>query len=59
MFYIRDFWGLNLESMGLAATSIDVRELSWHTIPALAIDIVCCYIASSKIVLAFSSTLSN
>jgi hypothetical protein len=59
MFYINDFWGLNLESIGLAATKTDVREFNWQTIPALAIDIVCCSIASSKIVLAFSSTLSN
>ena len=44
---------------GFAAERIDVREFNWHTIPALATEIVCCYIASSKISLLFSSILSN
>lgn len=28
IFYISDFWGLNLESIGLAATKTDVREFN-------------------------------
>ena len=54
-----DFLTLYLELMGLAAAKIAVLELSWHTIPALAIDMVCCSMASSRMVLELSSILSN
>jgi hypothetical protein len=59
MFYITDFFWSYLEFTGFAAARIAVLEFSWHTIPALAIEIVCCYIAYSRIVLEFSSILSN
>jgi hypothetical protein len=42
-----------LDRIGFAADKIEVREFSWQTIPALATEIVCCYIASSKISLLF------
>jgi hypothetical protein len=59
MFSITDFLMSYLESTGLAAARMAVREFSWHTIPALAIEIVCCYIASRRTVRLFSSILSN
>lgn len=59
MFYTTDFLVLYFEFMGLAAASIAVREFNWQTIPALAIEIVCCYITSSKTVRVFGSILSN
>jgi hypothetical protein len=43
----------------LAAARMAVREFSWHTMPALAIEIVCCSIAYSRMVLLFWSILSN
>jgi hypothetical protein len=59
MFYTTDLFMSYFEEMGLAAERIEVLELSWHTIPALAMDMVCCYIASRRISLLFSSILSN
>ena len=59
IFSITDFFESYFEWTGLAAAKIAVLELSWHTIPALAIDIVCCYIASRRIVRLFWSILSN
>ena len=59
MFYTTDFLGLYFEFIGLAAAKIDVLEFNWQTIPALAIEIVCCSIASRRIVLLFTSILSN
>lgn len=59
MFYMTDLRLSYLESTGFAAARIAVRELSWQTIPALAIEIVCCSIAYNKTVLEFSSILSN
>ena len=59
MLSMTDFLTLYLEKMGLAAAKIAVLEFNWHTIPALAIDMVCCSIASSRIVLELSSILSN
>lgn len=53
MFYTTLFFGSYFECIGFAADKIDVLEFNWHTIPALAIDIVCCYMAYSKIVLLF------
>ena len=45
IFFITDCLGSYFESRGFAAAKIAVLEFNWHTIPALAIDIVCCYIA--------------
>lgn len=59
MFYTTLFLASYLEFIGLAADKIEVLEFNWHTIPAFAIEIVCCYIAYSKIVLLLSSILSN
>ena len=59
MFYIIDFFKLYFDAWGLAAAKIAVLAFNWQTIPALAIEIVCCYIASSNIILEFSSILSN
>jgi hypothetical protein len=59
MFYITDYLGLYLESIGFAAANIDVRAFSEATIPALAIEIVYYSIASCKMVRVFSSILSN
>lgn len=50
---------LYLELIGLAAANIAVLEFNWQTIPAFAMDIVCCYIAYSRIVFELSSILSN
>lgn len=59
MFYtILLFW-LYLELIGFAADKTAVLVFSWQTIPALATEIVCCYIASKRIVLLFWSILSN
>lgn len=54
-----DFFGSYFEWMGLAAARIAVLELSWQTIPALAIETVCCSMASNSTVREFSSILSN
>jgi hypothetical protein len=43
IFYTTDFLVSYFECKGLAAANIAVLEFNWHTIPALAIDIVCCY----------------
>lgn len=59
MFSITDFLESYLEWTGLAAAKIEVLELSEQTIPALAIEIVCCSIASSNTLLLFISILSN
>ena len=59
MFYMIDFLILYLDSMGLAAAKIAVLEFNWQTIPAFAIEIVCCYITSSSTVRVFGSILSN
>jgi hypothetical protein len=59
IFYTTDFFASYFECTGLAAARIAVLEFNWQTIPALAIDIVCCSIAYSKIVLLFLSILSN
>lgn len=59
MFYITDFFLSYLDPMGLAAARMAVREFNWHTIPAFAIEIVCCSIAYSRIKRLFSSILSN
>ena len=59
IFYTTDFFASYLEWTGLAAAKIAVLELSWQTIPALAIEMVCCSIASRRIVLLLSSILSN
>jgi hypothetical protein len=45
MFYTIDFCGLYFEFTGFAAEIIAVLEFSEQTIPAFAIEIVCCYIA--------------
>jgi hypothetical protein len=47
----------NMPDLGLADAIILTRALSWHTIPALATDTVCCSATSSKALL--SATLSN
>jgi hypothetical protein len=44
MFWTTDFLVSYFEFMGLAAARIAVREFSWQTMPALAMEIVCCYI---------------
>jgi len=59
MFSTTDFLGLYLECTGFAAEIIAVRQFSWHTIPALAIEIVCCYMPSSRMILLLLSILSN
>ncbi len=59
MFLMTENLGLYLEWIGLAAARIAVLALSWQTIPAFAIEIVCCSIASCRMVLPFSSILSN
>ena len=45
IFSTTDSLALYLEFIGLAAARMAVLELSWHTMPALAIEMVCCYIA--------------
>jgi len=45
IFSTTDFFVSYLEWIGFAAERIDVREFNWHTITALATEIVCCYIA--------------
>lgn len=45
--------------MGLAAEMIAALQFNWQTIPAFAIDIVCCYMPSNKIILLLLSILSN
>lgn len=59
MFSTTDFFGLYLEWTGFAADMIAVLQFNWHTIPALAMEIVCCYIPSNKIILLLLSILSN
>lgn len=59
MFSTTDFFGLYFECMGFAADIIAALQFSWHTIPALAIEIVCCYIPYNKIILLLLSILSN
>ena len=59
IFSTTDLVESNLECSGLAAARIALRELSWQTIPALAIEMVCCSIASRRMVRLFSSILSN
>ena len=54
-----DFLRSYLDPIGLAAARMAVLEFSWHTIPALAIEMVCCSIASRRMVLEFGSILSN
>ena len=54
-----DFLASYLEWTGLAAARMAVLEFSWQTMPALAIEMVCCYMASSRMVLLFLSILSN
>jgi hypothetical protein len=49
MFYITDFFLSYFDPIGLAAAKMAVREFSWHTIPAFAIEIVCCSIAYNRI----------
>lgn len=53
MFYTTERFMSYFDWTGLAADKIDVREFSWHTIPALATEMVCCSMASSKISLLF------
>lgn len=53
IFSTTDFFLSYLELTGFAAAKIEVLEFNWQTIPALAIEIVCCYIASNRIVLLF------
>jgi len=48
-----------LEPTGLAAARMAVLEFSWHTIPALAMEMVCCSIAYRRMVLEFYYILSN
>ena len=45
MFLYMDSLLLYLPNRGLAAANIDVLEFNVVVIPALAIEIVCCYIA--------------
>lgn len=59
MFSMTDLVLSYLEFTGLAAARMAVLEFSWQTMPALAIEMVCCYIAYSKIVREFSFILSN
>lgn len=59
MFSMTDLRLSYLESTGLAAARMAVRELSWQTMPAFAMEMVCCSIAYSSTVLEFSSILSN
>lgn len=59
MFSTTDFFTLYFEFIGLAAAKMAVLEFNWQTMPAFAIDIVCCYIAYSNIVFELSSILSN
>lgn len=59
IFSIIDLVGSYLECSGLAAANIAVLEFNWQTIPALAIEIVCCYIAYSRTLRELSSILSN
>ena len=53
------FLGLYFEWIGLAADIIAALQFSWQTIPALAIEIVCCSIPSNKMILLLLSILSN
>ena len=59
MFQIMDLFLSYLECKGLAAARMLVREFSWQTIPAFAIEMVCCSITYSRTVLEFSFILSN
>ena len=59
MFSTTDSFGSYFECTGLAAARIAVRAFSVQMIPALATETVCYSIASCKIVLVFSSILSN
>mgnify|MGYP006876633378 CR=1 FL=1 len=45
MFSTTDRFISYFERIGFAADKIEVREFNWHTIPAFATEIVCCYIA--------------
>jgi hypothetical protein len=49
MFSTTDFFSSYLDSFGLAAANIAVLEFNYATIPAFAIEIVYCSIASCKI----------
>ncbi len=57
VFSLNDFDLLKQPFVGLAEAIIPTLHLSWHMIPALAMDTVCCYITSSKEEL--SAALSN
>ena len=59
MFYTIDLVLSYLDLMGLAAARILVLEFSWQTMPALAIEIVCCSITYNNTVLEFYVILSN
>jgi len=48
---ITDLLRSYFDPIGFAAAKIAVLEFNWHTIPALAIEIVCCSMASRRIVL--------
>ena len=50
---------LYFELIGLAAAKTAVRLFNWHTMPALAIDMVCCSITSKRTVWTLSFILSN
>lgn len=54
-----DHLGLYLDSLGFAAAKTAVHAFREHTIPFLAIEIVCYSIASCNIAWVFSSILSN
>lgn len=53
MFSITDLVLSYLELTGLAAARMAVLELSWQTMPALAIEMVCCYMAYNRMVREF------
>ena len=59
MLSMTDRRGLYLESTGLAEAKMAVLAFNWQTIPVLAMEIVCCSMASCRMVLVFSSILSN
>lgn len=59
IFSITDLVVSYFDFRGLAATRRDVLAFNWHTMPAFATDIVCCYIAYSRTVWEFTPVLSN
>jgi hypothetical protein len=50
IFSTTDFDKSYFDFKGLAATSKEALAFNWHTIPAFATEIVCCYMASKMAV---------